>query len=101
MSQVDTQIHEEMNCVQDARIQAIESRLDLLPEIKQTMTNIEMAITGSRQLGLDGIIGRQEKQSTELEKAKSDIARINRMIYIGYGGIGVLSILWAVFKEFL
>jgi hypothetical protein len=90
-----------MNCPQDVRIRMIESKLDLLPDIKQTMTNIEMSIAGSKQLGIDGIVGRQEKQGIEIEKNKSDIAKINKMIYIGYGGIGVISIIWAVFKEFL
>lgn len=98
MSEIETQQHDEMNCVQDERLKAIDKKLNSISNIEQIVKNIQMGVIGNRDLGIEGLVGKQERQQTEIETNKKSVLSIKRLIYIGYGiGLAFLLI-WNIYQ---
>lgn len=81
-------------CMNEERLKMIESRVNTLEDIKQSLKNIEIALIGSDVLGVPGVIKTVDKHSKSL-------LVLQRITYIVYGiGLG-LGLVWAILKEII
>ena len=80
-------------CIMTERIVSIEQKVSSLPNMEQSLKNIEIAIAGSENLGLEGFAKRLHKQERITRSHQ-------KIIWAGLGIIGFIAGALELYRTF-